>query len=185
MFGTMNTLAISVSAFAAVVCCSGVEAPSEPIRMVLSCQSTRALTVAFENVGTEDTAIVIGMTLGNGRKYMVNGLVLQVKRDDGSAAEIFRFNPPDYPGAIGGRVDDWVVPLPLRASFQLKLDSAQFWSEQFQRPDSLPLKSKASLRLPVRAASPNTDLIGLKFLRIWTGSGTLVSNEISISEKCR
>ncbi|MEO5896228.1 MAG: hypothetical protein ABIS06_11045 [Vicinamibacterales bacterium] len=181
----MKNLAISVLAFAAVVCCSGIEAQSEPIRMVLSCQSTRALTVGFENVGTEDTALVIGMTLGNGRRYMVNGLVLQLKREDGGAAEIFRYSPQDYPGAIGGRVDDWIVPLPVRTSFQLKLDSSQFWSEQFQRPDSLPLKSKASLRLPVRAASPGTDLLGLKFLRIWTGSGTLTSNEISVPEDCR
>jgi hypothetical protein len=164
--------------------CSGLAAQSEPIRMVLSCQSTRSLTVRFENVGTEDTAIVVGITLANGRRYIMDGLTLQVKGDQSSGVESWRISH-HYSPNVAGRMDDWIVPLPIGGAFDLKLDASQLWSEQFNRLEGFPLNARVSLRLPLRAPNPGMDVRGLGLLRVWTGNGVLASNEISIAEQCR
>lgn len=180
----MAILSITAVVVSGLVWSALVEAQPEPLRMVLSCQSAQSLTLRLENTGTEDSAVVVGMTLANGRRYIFNNLALRLKRAGSSAVESWRFYHYDPPMVISGRVDDWIVPLPVGGSFEMKLPVSQFRSERLEPLGGLPVKARASLRLPLRAPRPGPDLPALQFLRVWTGSGMLSSNEISIPEQC-
>ena len=75
-----------------------------------------AFTMTFRNLGSTDTALLIGAILGNGRKYLASELALEVRSADGSAR--YSYVDPSVPG-IAGRRDLWVVELPAESSFSI------------------------------------------------------------------
>jgi hypothetical protein len=144
------------------------------------------MTATIRNTGMQDTAVIFGIVLGNGSKYMVLGMTLEVTTDGSGPAEHHQYHPRHYPSGIAGRVDDWIVPLPVGGAYALTLEAADFIAGN-ERKDSLPRDARISLRLPIRgpAGEPNPDVAGLRHFRVWTGSTALVSNELATSESCR
>jgi len=145
------------------------------------------MTATIRNGGTLDSAVIFGSVLANGGRYMVNGMTLQVATGSDSAVRQGMYSPRHYPSMIAGRIDDWIVPLPMGASYTLTLDAADFIVDNKERMEELPRDGRLSLRLPIRPpnASQNSDVPGLALFRVWTGIAALVSNSIDTSERCR
>jgi hypothetical protein len=157
---------------------------SSQVRLSISCQDSKYLTATVSNSGPEDTAVIFGTVLANGRKYLVDGLTLQVKPADKGRGEEYGYRPLDYPAAIGGRLDDWITSLPVGGAYTMTLEASQFWSSQFERQDTLPQNAQLSLRLPIRTprVTSNPDM---RLFRVWTGASILTSNEILVPQQCR
>ena len=158
---------------------------SSQVRLSISCQDSKYLTATVSNSGPEDTAVIFGSVLANGRKYLVDGLVLQVKRTDSGGVEEYGYHPRDYPAAIGGRIDDWLTPLPVSGKYAIALEAAEFWSSRFERLDTFSQNAQLSLRLPIRAATRVTSNPDLRLFRVWTGASILRSNEVLVPQQCR
>ena len=137
------------------------------------------MTAVIRNGGPDDTAIIFGVALANGRKYLVDEMTLQVT--GGGRVEEYRYRPMHYPGVIAGRIDDWIVPLPVGTSYTLTFQPVDFVSTSVRLND-LPKDARLSLRLRTRGAttSPQPDVMGLRGFHVWTGSNLLTSNELPV-----
>src|SRR5262245_50948273 len=60
--------------------------------------------VTLRNSSEEDTAVVLGIALGNGRNYYPVGLTLVEPSDSGVAPKQLRYARPI---AVAGRLDSW------------------------------------------------------------------------------
>jgi hypothetical protein len=157
-----------------------------PIRLTVNCQNSQQLTLAIQNAGTSDTAVIFGHVLGNGGKYVIDELTLQVDFSDGQASAGYVFSPSEYPVRNPGRLDDWIVPLPAGVSYLVPAMASQFRTRLFGRLSEWPKGATMTLKLPLRApsAQQNPDLVGLKLLKVWTGTDALVSNRITFPTTC-
>jgi hypothetical protein len=81
--------------------------------------------VAFENVGTTDTFLNLGMMLANGRFQIPDKIGLRLIDIDGNPREL-HFIDKEHPG-IAGRVDDYPVPLRRGTTYLLRLSLDDFF----------------------------------------------------------
>jgi len=92
------------------------------VELTLQCQSSAQATdlrMALKNTGAIDANLVFGITIGNGREYTADALILEVKRRDGDAVESYQYSDPGRSYTIAGRVDPWIVPLPSGSEFSI------------------------------------------------------------------
>jgi uncharacterized protein (TIGR03067 family) len=157
-------------------------APRNGLRLGLYSKKERGngaarLMVVFDNVGTEDLVINLGIMLGNGKKQLPMA-VRFVCTDSEGKVQIIRRNEP----RVAGRVDPLVVPLPAGGRYSMicrdDLDSLI---------DRLPLG-----RYRVRAEfvgeavgkkDVNADTVGLALMTYWTG--TIQSDECQVTLPAR
>src|SRR5215471_6473229 len=88
--------------------------------MTIRCQSGPSipqLRTAWRNTGQRDINLVLGITLGNGSSYHASALLLDVRRRGGDKIEAFQLT--DSHPDIAGRVDPWILPLPVASEFSL------------------------------------------------------------------
>lgn len=152
----------------------------EPVTLWIRCEDARRIVFTIRNIGTEDTAVIFGSALANGARYLIDGLTLQVKRPDG-VTQRYSYQPRDYPGVLGGRVDDWIVPLPAGAAYSVTVDVADFAVGFASRLETLPQPAQIALRLDVRKPK----LSDLSNVKVWTGMGSLASNTFHAPADCR
>ena len=160
----------------------------QPVKLLIGCHGSDRLTVIIQNVGNDDTAVIFGVVLGNGRKYLVSGLTLRATSPDGRIDQ-FEYWPADYPTSIGGRVDPWIVPLPVGTSYVMHASPPDFRSRirsgVFQRLASWPKPARVSLALPLQAPkSTNSDMVGLKLWKVWRDAEALISGELVVPGDC-
>lgn len=171
-----------------------VAAQSPRLRLELQCRESGRLVATIHNAGNVDTAVIFGAVL-NRATYMVGDLTLSVLKDGGEP-EQFRFNPSRYPVRISGQLHDWVVPLPVGASYALMLQPTDFvpagqgWRKGPSGPErqtlsDFPSATRLSVRLAVRPPSPQYPEIAQRHSRIWTETEALVSNEVQVPGDCR
>jgi hypothetical protein len=184
----MNRHVASLVILASTLGPGSARAQSTPISLVFACEGSQRMTATIRNVGTDDTAVIFGIALANGAKYLVVDMTLQITSSDGKVhGGQYHYYPSHYPSGIAGRVDDWIVPLPAGASYTLAFEPADFLVGPGKgRLKALP-QGRLSLRLPIRSptATPNSDVVGLKLYRVWTGNTALTSNELATSQNCR
>jgi hypothetical protein len=77
-----------------------------------------AFTATLRNIGGADTAVMVGIALGNGGMYHPTDIALLVSTNNSESDEYVYMA-----GAVNGRVDPWVVPLPQGASYELRIPS--------------------------------------------------------------
>jgi hypothetical protein len=151
-----------------------VRADSDPIRLTLACESATEPTfrLTFQSVASEPTAIVIGAILGNDRRYALGPLRFVLTR--GSSTETI-----DYFDvvAVGGRLDQWLIPLPVGTEYSVPLAISNGYRAQFAAPTRVRVSYTAPGNRPL-----NPDLKGLQFIHVWTGM--LDSNQISVPDSC-
>ena len=58
-----------------------------PISVVLACEDSQRMTVTIRNGGTADTAVIFGVVLANGSKYLVDDMTMQVTTGSGRLVE--------------------------------------------------------------------------------------------------
>jgi hypothetical protein len=78
------------------------------VELTLQCQSSAQATdlrMALKNTGAIDANLVFGITIGNGREYTADALILEVKRRDGDAVESYQYSDPGRSYTIAGRLD--------------------------------------------------------------------------------
>jgi hypothetical protein len=150
------------------------------IRLALQCLPSGDIQATLHNDGAADTAVIFGAVLGGGAKYIVGHLSLLL-RTEGQPDSFRLYRPSHYPSHIGGRVDDWIVPLPIGASYGWRLRASDF--EGLRSATGFPA-STLTLRLELRGHSPHASADDRLF-RIWTEQDALRSNQIHVPNDCQ
>jgi len=124
--------------------------------------------VMFENMGSKDFIINLGIALGNGKRHYPTQIVLHLTDSTGNGRELRLKGPV----GVAGRVDDYIVPLAVGAAHRLNLGLDQFWcpdtSEHQIQLTSGEYTVAASFR-GEKARFINTDMEFLKWLIFWEG----------------
>jgi hypothetical protein len=156
------------------------QADDEQVSIGLTCgfqEGDVSLAVSIRNAAEMDTAIFLGVILGNGRKYLANELYLEVRGPSGT--EKYHYSDPSVP-AIAGRVDAWVVTLPVKANFLLTRPRGHFFAGGAQLSDK---EEPYAIRVSFDARAIPEDLnVGIPSFR--TYRGRLESEWVQIPESC-
>ena len=146
--------------------------PAPVLRVSVRAEDARSaeemrLTVTIENVGDQDTVLLMGIMLGNGISQFPMSVRLLVTGDDEKSQELEIRSP-----AIAGRVDPYIVPLRAGSAYSLAL----------RLDDFRPLKSAGErihlkpgrYRLRAEFVGESRDHLtwrreGLPLLRYWPG----------------
>ena len=115
--------------------------------------------LSIYNPNETDTAILLGISLANGRWYLPRELVVELTRNGSSEVEELVFRGPS---AIAGRMDHWVVALPVRSTFTLTLRASDFMSTSAARAVSAPEELKVRLTGRSITSDLNLDMTGMK-----------------------
>jgi hypothetical protein len=146
--------------------------------LVLSCgEEPGEVMLSIHNRDQTDRAILLGVSLANGRWYLPRELVVELGRNGNAEVEELVFRGPS---GIAGRMDHWVVPLPPRSAFILTLRPSDFISTSAAQAVSPPDELKIRLTGRSITSDLSLDMTGMKAWRVWTG--TAVSNPLRISD---
>jgi hypothetical protein len=130
------------------------------------------LVAVLENVGRDDLVLNLGLMLGNGKRQMPTAIRLILTGADGKKYMLTR-----KVGAVAGRVDPLVVPLPIGCRYEVLCELAQF-----APPDTVEVPMPVGKGVVVAefvgeaVIAPNPDLTGLALMSYWKGtvrSGTV------------
>ena len=156
-----------------------IAAPPQPdLSLVLKCgEQPNELALTIQNSGQTDTAVLLGIALANGRSYLPRELIVDLRRRGSPEVEPLVYRGPT---GIAGRIDHWVVALPVRATFTVLLRSTDFVSTT--APTAATPPTELTVRLTGRPITSdlNVDMTGMKAWRLWTGSAS--SNTVRLSD---
>ena len=162
---------------------TAAQMPPGPLRLSLACQQTHELAFRFaiQNVSTEPAAAVIGIILGNDRKYLPGPLSLTVRR--AGVPDVHLQYVDLSVAAIAGRIDPWLITLPAGASYSVAVPARNFLPGPRLVEESFSAPAELQLQLTTQeTGEPNPDLSGLRFIRVWIG--TLVSDRLQFPGQC-
>jgi hypothetical protein len=129
-----------------------------------------AFRVALENTGDRDVVVNLGMMLANGRVQLPDAIRLVLTDSAGNSKELHH-SDRKYAG-IGGRVDDYAVPLRVGSSYSIKLRLDNYWcpaTKEFQF-DHLAGKYHVRAELIGRGSQNiNRGTEDLRLLNFWRG----------------
>ena len=137
--------------------------------------------ITLRNMGEQDVSLNLGRMLANGKVQLPSKIHLQIVDGSGKNREL-DFSDKRY-GAIGGRMDDYVVPLRTGSTYTLKLRLDQFWSPntgEFElklKPGHYEISAQFQ---GDSAETSNPDMAGMKLMHFWKGN--LQSNPVLIVE---
>ena len=102
---------------------AGADAPSPP-RLVLSQpkEGKGSLVAQLINSGSQSLILNVGIMLANGRQQFADRIQLQLTRPDKTMLHLQMLGP----GAIAGRIDPMIIPLPSNASYSLQVNLSQY-----------------------------------------------------------
>jgi hypothetical protein len=155
------------------------EAPPQPdLSLILRCgEQPNELALTIQNSGQTDTAVLIGIALANGRWYLPRELVVDLRRSGSAEVEQLVYRGPT---GVAGRIDHWVVALPVRATFTVLLRSTDFVSTTAATVATPPTELTVRLTGRPITSDLNVDMTGMKAWRLWTGSAS--SNTVRLSD---
>jgi len=141
-------------------------------------QKDADIEVGFENVGTEDKTLNLGMLLANGHLQEPDAVRLDVTDAKGKS---MTFDLCEI-GAIAGRVDDYVVPLRHGSTFCFRVSSRHYLSLQSMGTIAELPAGHYTLTAHfegkgAQLAHQNGDLAGIALMNFWKGG--LDSNAVS------
>jgi hypothetical protein len=164
------TIALLVAVAASASSSAHVLERHGDVELTLDCVDSTHITFAIRNVGESDTAVRLGSIIG-ADKYTIDDLRLRQKSTTDQITET-KYQPRRYPDRVGGRLEEWIQPIPARSSYVMSAESNDFW--QFRQPPgrkSVPFPAGAELSVTVTILEPRSDAMWRAF---W--SGTLTSN---------
>jgi hypothetical protein len=136
--------------------------------------------ISIRNIGTNDTSLVLGYMLANGKVMLPKNIGLILTDSSGKTRKL-TFSDRRYP-AVSGRIDDYVVPLRAGSTYSLRLGLTEFVSLDTNEFDIKlkPGTNKLSAQFQGTAAEiPNLDMQGVKLMKFWTGK--LDSNVLTVT----
>lgn len=131
----------------------------------------------LRNAAQNDLVVNLGMMLANGKMQYPNAVVLVLKDAQGKSRRLDLREP----GAIAGRVDPFVLPVPAGATFSILVDLDKYWaaeSKEFDyklKPGIYSLEAQFTGR-SVSQQEANLDVKGIALMPYWTG--TVASNQL-------
>jgi hypothetical protein len=152
--------------------------PQPNISLLLDCaERSGEVVLSIRNSGEVDTAVLLGIVIANGRWHVPRELMVELKRAGSSDIEELVYRSP---AGIAGRIDHWIVGLPVRSTFSLILRPIEFVSISSAPGPTAP--NELAVRLTGRAVTSdlNPDMKGLQAWRLWTG--TVTSNSVQLSD---
>jgi hypothetical protein len=133
--------------------------------------------VELRNAAQKDLVVNLGMILANGRMQYPNAVILVLTDAQGKSRRLDLREPR----AIGGRVDPFVLPIPIGATFSIPVDLDKYWaaeSKEFDyklKPGTYSLEAQFTGR-SVSQQEANLDVKGIALMPYWTG--TVASNQL-------
>jgi hypothetical protein len=133
--------------------------------------------VELRNAAQKDLVVNLGMMVANGKMQYPNALVLILT----DAQRKSRRLDLREPWAIAGRVDPFVLPIPIGATFSIPVDLDKNWaaeSKEFDyklKPGTYSLEAQFTGR-SVSQQEANLDVKGIALMPYWTG--TVASNQL-------
>ena len=122
--------------------------------------------LSLQNIQDADTTVLLGIALANGRWYVPRELVVELKRRGSGEFEDLAYRTPS---ALAGRLDHWIAPLPVGATFTLRLRANEFVSTTSTNTSGPPEELRVRLTGRAIAGDLSNDMGGLKTWRLWTG----------------
>src|ERR1051326_9485466 len=123
------------------------------------------LLVSFENTGEADLMLNLGIMLAGGQKQFPTAIELIL--DDGVKRELNQWKPV----AVFGRVDDYVVPLRVGASYVIRLSLDDFWYKDAPGKRIVLKPGKYQVRAAFKGKAPshfNGGMGDLRLMKFWT-----------------
>lgn len=143
--------------------------PTNGVQMCFSASGSN-LELAFGNVGDHDVTLNLGVMMANGKVQLTDRIALNLTDAQGNT-RLFKFGDKRYPGVFG-RLDHYVVPLPVGSMYTLQLRLDQFWCQETQE-FSIPLAPGKNLLTAqfdgTGANAVNLDMAGIKLMNFWVG----------------
>lgn len=141
----------------------------EGLQMCLA-SSGANLQVALRNASDHDLTLNLGIILGNGKTQSPHFIAIKFTDSQGQT-RLFKFYDKRYSG-VAGRVDDYIVPLRIGATYTMQFTLDQFWCQETTEY-SIPLLSGQNyLTAEFEGTSPNSinsDMAGTKYMKFWLG----------------
>jgi hypothetical protein len=170
-----------VSLLVALALVQAPAAPEAALSLVLGCgEQSGEVRLSIQNAGQTDTAVLLGIVLANGRWYLPRELVMELRRSGSQDVEELAYSGPRD---IAGRIDHWVVALPVGATFIVPLRAAEFVSTSATRAVAPPEDLRIRLAGRPITSDLNVDMTGVRAWRLWTG--TVSSNALRLSDCAR
>jgi hypothetical protein len=139
----------------------------------------RNLLLTFQNVSDRDATLNLGIMLANGKLQSPSYVFLKFT-DSFGYERLFEFADKRY-GAIGGRVDDYVVPLRVGSAYTLKLTLDQFWCSKTNEFEITLMSGENRLTAQFEGHGANYingDMPGIRLMNFWLGR--IESNTLTI-----
>lgn len=182
------TVGIAIAASVALRAGDQSRADLPGLILELICDASDAtgpgLRATVRNTGLEDTAIVLGITLANGKVYLPTSVTLRVRRPPSEDEEELSYGHPEH-AVFSGRLDPWVVPLPRGSSYTLSIPASHFHSTKTPFKTLEITEQPLEMRLALDArpiGRVSNDMAGLRCLRLW--AGTLASHAVRAPIDC-
>ena len=133
--------------------------------------------VELRNAAQKDLVVNLGMMLANGKMQYPNAVILILTDAQGKSRRLDLREP----WAIAGRVDPFVLPIPIGATFSIPVDLDKHWaaeSKEFDyklKPGTYSLEAQFTGR-SVSQQEANLDVKGIALMPYW--KGTVASNPL-------
>jgi hypothetical protein len=139
------------------------------------------LDIAIQNMGTNDIALDLGIMLANGKYQLPDNIGLNITDSLGKLLKLNFFDRRF--GAIGGRVDDYAIPLRAGSTYTLEVQLDQFWSGEAGiwgmklGPGTYNISAELQ---GTNATIINSGTSDLRLMNFWKGK--LQSNSVTVTE---
>jgi len=138
--------------------------------------------VAVQNTGESDYVLNLGLMLANGRVMFPKAIRLILSGPAGDTREL-HYSDRRY-GAIGGRLDSFVVPLRTGSTYVLSLSLDQYFSTATKEYSLklIPGRHRITAQFEGRVApATQLDMQGIALLNYWTGTVESGAAEFEVS----
>lgn len=164
----------------------GAQTEKPIVQVEIQCtaqESIVELIITLSNPGTEDTEVVLGEARANGQLYLPSALYAKVKVPGDATEHVFSYFNPAH-AFVAGRIDPWIVPMPVTSSFSLNVQSEHLWSSNLNTSlKDMPATSKIRVGVAARAIEfVNVDTTGPKLMHVFVGD--LESSTLEASTDC-
>jgi hypothetical protein len=126
-----------------------------------------AFRVTIENKGNVDVVLNLGVMLANGRTQVPTDIGLVLTYPNGKSRELVFRGP-----RVGGRVDDYLVPLRSGSAYTLRISLSDLWSPDTNGGKLTFEPGEYQVRATLTSKQPhfiNTDMEGVSVLNVWKG----------------
>src|SRR4029453_377068 len=121
----------------AILALFALQVGATELSLVVSCAARQnEIRVAMQNNGDTDTAVVLGTSWANGKFYVPDNLTFEIARPKRGRTEKLIYQPEWLPGAVAGRLDTRLGPLPRQSNFTLTFPTIDFhYDKDRYRPE--------------------------------------------------